>query len=108
MQEAVAGDSAQALMFQERDEVFHGTLLSGLGRGALHRLIRERSGHLERARRLHNAQGRAQSIIAGHLRVIDAIEAGDSDSAVHAMRDHLGGTISHIEDLRGQYPDYFA
>lgn len=74
----------------------------------LHRLIRERSGHLERARRLHNAQGRAPSIIVGHLRVIDAIEAGDRDSAVHAMRDHLGGTISHIEDLRGQYPDYFA
>lgn len=105
MQEAVAGDSAQALMLQERDEVFHDTLFSGLGRGALHRLIRERSGHLERARRLHNAQGRAQSIIAGHLRVIAVIEAGDSDSA---MRDHLGGTISHIEDLRGQYPDYFA
>ncbi|HBD89399.1 MAG TPA: GntR family transcriptional regulator [Gemmobacter sp.] len=108
MQEAVAEDSAQILMFQELDEVFHDTLFSGLGRSALHRLMRERSGHLERARRLHNAQGRVKPIIAGHLRVIDAIEAGDSDGAVRAMRDHLGGTISHIENLRGQYPDYFA
>lgn len=108
MQEAVAQDPGQISMFQELDEVFHDTLFSGLGRGALHRLMRERSGHLERARRLHNAQNRVDTIIAGHLRVIEAIESADPAAATQAMRDHLGGTISHIETLRLQFPDFFA
>ncbi|WP_134679051.1 GntR family transcriptional regulator [Paracoccus ravus] len=108
MQEVVAQDPNQVSMFQELDEVFHNTLFSGLGRSPLHRLIRERSGHLERARRLHNAQGRVSSIIAGHMAVVDAIEAGNAEAATQAMRAHLGGTISHLEALRGEYPDYFA
>ncbi|MBD9527388.1 GntR family transcriptional regulator [Paracoccus sp. PAR01] len=108
MQEAVAQDPNQVTMFQELDEVFHNTLFAAVGRSPLHRLIRERSGHLERARRLHNAQGRVSSIIAGHMEVIDAIEAGDPDAAVRAMREHLGGTISQIEQLRTMHPDYFS
>ncbi|MTH76875.1 GntR family transcriptional regulator [Paracoccus aestuariivivens] len=108
MQEAVALDPDQVSMFQELDEVFHNTLFAALGRGALHRMIRERSGHLERARRLHNAQGRVGSIIAGHSSVIDAIAAGDADGAVIAMRGHLGGTISQIEQLKIRHPDYFS
>jgi DNA-binding GntR family transcriptional regulator len=107
MQEAVAESADQGAMFQELDEAFHSTLFSGLGRGGLHRLIREQSGHLERARRLHNAQSRVALIIAGHNSVINAIQSGDSDQAMAAMREHLGGTISHIETLRASYPDYF-
>lgn len=108
MQEAVAKDRSQVSMFQQLDEVFHNTLFSALGRGALHRLIREKSGHLERARRLHNAQSRVDSIIGGHLAVVAAIEAGDPDQAVRAMREHLGGTISQIELLRQKHPQYFS
>ena len=108
MQEVVAQDPSQVTMFQELDEVFHNTLFSSLGRGPLHQLIRERSGHLERARRLHNAQGRVTSIVAGHLAVIEAIGRGEPDAAVSAMREHLGGTISQVEQLRSQHPDYFS
>ena len=53
MQEAVADDPDQLAIFQELDEVFHQTLFAGLERGGLHQLVRERSGHLERIRRLH-------------------------------------------------------
>ncbi|MDS9469776.1 GntR family transcriptional regulator [Paracoccus sp. MBLB3053] len=108
MQEVVAQDPGQVTMFQELDEVFHNTMFAALGRGALHQLIRERSGHLERARRLHNAQGRVASIISGHLAVVDEIEKGDPDAAVSAMRRHLGGTISQVEKLRSRHPDYFS
>lgn len=107
MQEAVGGRPEQMAMFQKLDEAFHGALFSGLGRDRLHRLIRARSGHLERARRLHKAQSRVASIIAGHIAVVAAIEAGDGDRAAASMREHLGGTISHIADLRARFPAYF-
>ncbi len=108
MQEAVGGAPGQSPMFQELDEAFHNTLFSGLGRQGLHRLIRDMSGHLERARRLHRAPSRVTEIIAGHLAVVEAIEARDGAKAAAAMRDHLGGTISRIEALRESYPQYFT
>jgi len=29
-------------------------------------------------------------------------------AAIAAIRDHLGRTIARVEDLRREYPDYFA
>lgn len=109
MQEAVADDPGQLAIFQELDELFHQTLFAGLGRSGLHQLVRERSGHLERVRRLHlPEQGKILSILDGHRQIIDAIAARDAQAAIAAIRDHLGRTIARVEDLRREYPDYFA
>lgn len=109
MQEAVADDPGQLAIFQELDELFHQTLFAGLGRSGLHQLVRERSGHLERVRRLHlPEQGKILSILDGHRAIIDAIAARDAQAAIAAIRDHLGRTIARVEDLRREYPDYFA
>lgn len=108
MQEAVADDPGQLAIFQELDELFHQTLFAGLGRGGLHQLVRERSGHLERVRRLHlPEQGKILNILDGHRRIIEAIAAKDPDSAIAAIRDHLSRTVARVEDLRREYPDYF-
>lgn len=109
MQEAVAEDPDQLAVFQELDELFHQTLFAGVSRSGLHLLVRERSGHLDRIRRLHLPEkGKAQGTLAGHVAIVDALAAGSEDGAVKAMRDHLSRTIAKIEDLRGIYPDYFA
>lgn len=109
MQEAVADDSSQIAVFQELDELFHQTLFAGLGRTRLHQLVRERSGHLERIRRLHLPEkGKVLNILAGHRAIVEAIGSGDPDSAIGAIRDHLSQTVAKVEDLRREFPQYFA
>ncbi|MDP3342756.1 GntR family transcriptional regulator [Frigidibacter sp.] len=109
MQEAVADDPGQLAIFQELDELFHQTLFAGLGRSGLHQLVRERSGHLERVRRLHLPEaGKILTILDGHRAIIDAIAAKDPEAAIAAIRDHLSRTVARVEDLRQEYPDYFA
>jgi GntR family transcriptional regulator, rspAB operon transcriptional repressor len=96
MQEAVADDPEQLAIFQELDELFH-------------QLIRERSGHLERIRRLHLPEkGKILNILEGHRAIVEAIAAGNETGAVEAIRDHLSRTVSKVEDLRAEFPHYFA
>lgn len=109
MQEAVADDPEQLAIFQELDEVFHQTLFAGLERSGLHQLVRERSGHLERIRRLHlPEQGKIKSILDGHHAIVEAIAQKSEERAVAAMRDHLSKTVSKVEEMRQEFPDYFV
>lgn len=109
MQEAVADDPEQLSIFQELDELFHQTLFAGVRRSGLHQLIRERSGHLERIRRLHLPEkGKIINILEGHRAIVEAIAAGDETAAIAAIRDHLSRTVSKVEDLRAEFPHYFA
>ncbi|WP_199259077.1 GntR family transcriptional regulator [Paracoccus binzhouensis] len=109
MQEAVAEDPSQMAIFQELDELFHQTLFAGLNRTGLHQLVRERSGHLERIRRLHlPEQGKVKNILAGHRAIVDGIVSGDPDQAMAAIRDHLSQTVSRVEAMRQEFPHYFA
>lgn len=109
MQEAVANDPSQLAVFQELDELFHQTLFVGVGRGGLQALVRERSGHLERLRRLHLPErGKILNILGGHRAIIDAVAERDVDGAIRAIREHLGQTVAQVEALRREFPDYFA
>ncbi|MGO4137031.1 GntR family transcriptional regulator [Rhizobium brockwellii] len=111
MQSAVADadDADQISIFQELDELFHQTLFAGAKRSSLHQLIRERSGHLERIRRLHLPEkGKIVSILDGHHAIIDAIAARNEQGAVDAIREHLSQTVAKVEDLRKEFPDYFV
>ncbi|MFC3170206.1 GntR family transcriptional regulator [Paracoccus fontiphilus] len=109
MQEAVADDPSQIAVFQELDELFHQTLFAGLGRTGLHQLVRERSGHLERIRRLHLPEkGKVLNILAGHRAIVAGIGSGDPQQAMAAIRDHLSQTVAKVEDLRREFPQYFA
>lgn len=109
MQEAVAEDPEQITIFQELDEVFHQTLFAGVGQLGLHQLVRERSGHLERVRRLHlPEQGKVLNILEAHHAIVEAIASGSEARAVAAIREHLSRTVAKIEELRQEFPDYFV
>ncbi|MDP9837034.1 GntR family transcriptional regulator [Rhizobium panacihumi] len=108
MQRAVADDPEQITIFQELDELFHQTLFAGVKRSNLHQLVRERSGHLERIRRLHLPEtGKIVSILDGHQAIVEAIAARDERAAVEAIREHLSRTVAKVEDMRKEFPHYF-
>ncbi|MGE7368592.1 GntR family transcriptional regulator [Neorhizobium sp. NPDC001467] len=108
MQRTVIDDPQQIGVFQELDELFHQTLFAGVRRANLHGLVRERSGHLDRIRRLHPPQkGKIASILAGHDAIVEAIDAGHEAAAVNAIREHLSRTVDKVEDMREEFPDYF-
>ncbi|MBY6089921.1 GntR family transcriptional regulator [Maritimibacter alkaliphilus] len=109
MQDAVKGDPAQMAVFQELDEVFHQTLFDGIGQGGIHALIRARSGHLNRLRRLDPPSGeKIAYILRGHGEILDGIEARDPAAAMVAMRDHLSRTVARVEEQRAAHPDFFS
>lgn len=108
LQEALAGNIAEMPAFQELDEVFHQTLMAAAGQPGLHAVLRSRSGHLNRVRRLDLPNdGKIRRILGGHRDIIAAIEARDPEAAQAAIREHLSQTVSRVEVLRAAYPTYF-
>ncbi|MDZ4135101.1 MAG: GntR family transcriptional regulator [Paracoccaceae bacterium] len=108
LQEALATNPSEIPAFQELDEVFHQTLLAAVGQPGLHALLRSRSGHLNRVRRLDMpGEGKIARILQGHRDIIAALQAHDPDAAQAAIREHLSQTVSKVDALRNQYPSYF-
>lgn len=101
-----AGD---LVAFSHADQSFHETLYVAAGQQELHRLVRSRSGHIDRLRRLHvPAPGKPQRIVADHKALADAIEARAPQRAQQALRDHLSGTLAQADEIRRAHPDCFA
>ena len=94
--------------FAAADEAFHGLLYAAAGVPGLRELIRSRSGHLDRLRRLHlPSPGKAEQIIADHAALAEAIIAGQPDAAERHLRQHLSGTFAEIDRIRAEAPGYF-
>ncbi|MDC0739591.1 GntR family transcriptional regulator [Cognatishimia sp. SS12] len=108
MAEALGNEPAVESMFNELDETFHKTIFDSIGQGAQHQLIKSQSGNIARAGKLyHRDPKRNAGVIADHTKILNAIEAADIGGAQDAIRSHLSVTISRLEDLRLQHPDYF-
>ncbi|MBS8227343.1 GntR family transcriptional regulator [Vannielia litorea] len=108
MQEMVIANQDEIGAFQDIDDAFHQALLSAAGYAGLHRLIRSRSGHLNRLRRLDMWDDeKVLRIIKEHKEIIAALRAGDPEAAVEAVRRHLSQTINRLDKLRAEHPAYF-
>lgn len=109
MQEAVAEDASQLLVFQELDELFHQTLFVGVGHRGLHQLVTSRSGHLSRMRRMQpHDETKIRFILEGHRDILDAIDSGEEEASVSAMRAHLSQTVVNVEALRERHRHFFS
>jgi DNA-binding GntR family transcriptional regulator len=109
LQEALAGNAAELPAFQELDELFHQTLMAGAGQPGLYALLRSRSGHLNRLRRLDlPGEGKIRHILEGHRAIVAALEAQDPAAAQNAIRGHLSQTLSRLDILREAHPQYFT
>ncbi|MGP6087936.1 GntR family transcriptional regulator [Antarctobacter jejuensis] len=109
MQEALLGNTAQMDLFYELDRSFHRTLFAGVGMVNLQQMLLRRLGHLTRCQRLDlPSKGKMADIVKHHRQILLSISAGDPDAAAEAMRSHLSGTMSRLDALRKEYPDYFS
>ncbi|OAF11933.1 transcriptional regulator [Bradyrhizobium centrolobii] len=105
-QSAKAGDFEG---FMAGDNEFHAQLYAAAGKQDLWGLVRSRSGHIERLRRLHlPSPGKAQNILRHHKLITRAIEAGDAKAAQQHLRTHLSGTLSELDKIRARYPEYLS
>lgn len=102
---ATAGDE---LAFHRADEDFHAEIANSVGYQGIWDLIAQVKVQVDRYRRLTLPQeGRMHIIIEEHCAVIDAIEAGNADAAVHAMEAHLDKLQLDLTVFRDMWPDYF-
>jgi DNA-binding GntR family transcriptional regulator len=93
--------------FDAADQAFHKHLYEAARMNDLWVLVRSRSGHIDRLRRLHlPTPGKAQDIVRHHRLIVQAIEDGDPEEAQKHLRQHLSGTLSHVDEIRAKFPGY--
>ena len=106
VQAALAG-SEDYDRFIAADREFHRLMYVAAGVPDLYDLVRRRSGHVDRLRRLHlPAAGKAKAVVRDHKRIVEAIAAGQPEAARERVREHLSGTLGQVERIRAEHPDY--
>ena len=95
--------------FMAADNEFHALLYVAADKHDIWALVKSRSGHIDRLRRLHlPSPGKAQDIVRHHKLIARAIGAGDPDGAQKHLRTHLSGTLSELARIRARYPEYLT
>ena len=106
-QQAAAAGAEDFETFSAMDRLFHETMYRAAGMHELWQLVRSRSGHIDRLRRLHlPTPGKAQEILEDHTLILDAIAAASPGEAQQNLRDHLSGTLAQVEEIRARYPAF--
>ena len=91
------------------DNDFHAQLYAATDKQDLWALVRSRSGHIDRLRRLHlPSPGKAQDIVRHHKLIATAIGAGEAGRRAAPFRTHLSGTLSDLAEIRARYPEYLS
>jgi len=95
--------------FIAADNDFHAQLYAATGNQDLWDLVRSRSGHIDRLRRLHlPSPGKAQDIVRHHKLIVTAIGASRPDDAQRHLRKHLSGTLGYLAEIRARFPEYLS
>ena len=106
-QQAAAARAEDFETFSALDRAFHERMYEAVGMDELWQLVRSRSGHIDRLRRLHlPTPGKAERILRDHALILDAIAAGKPGDAQQHLRDHLSGTLADVEEIRAKYPAF--
>jgi GntR family transcriptional regulator, rspAB operon transcriptional repressor len=93
--------------FVVADRAFHQHMYEAAGVVELWDLVRRRSGHIDRLRHLHlPEEGKTTAIVRDHTEIVDSIARGDVTGAQSALRKHLSGTLTFIDQIRRRYPEY--
>lgn len=107
--QAAALDPLDDVALSAADQAFHRDQFQAAGVEPLWALVRQRSGHVDRLRRLNlPAEGKAHAIVQDHQAITAALAARDAAAAEVALRAHLSGTLSFVADIRRQYPQWVS
>ncbi|WP_050477657.1 GntR family transcriptional regulator [Herbaspirillum rhizosphaerae] len=100
-------ESGDYSAFVEADQAFHRQMYEAANIPDLWAMVRRHSGHLDRLRALHvPIPGKAHAVLRDHAAIVKAIAAGDPPAAQEALRTHLSGTLSHLDEIRERFPHY--
>lgn len=89
------------------DQAFHRQMYEAAQVPELWAMVRRQSGNLDRLRNLHvPLPGKTKRVLRDHAALVDAIAAGDAEAAQAALREHLSGTLTHLEEIRERFPHY--
>lgn len=103
-----AQDAGDLTYFAELDRAFHRELFKTAGVANLWELITDRSGHIDRLRKLNLPDpGKAAEILDYHGRILDAIAHGSPEQAEKLVREHLSGTLAQVEQIVARHPEFF-
>jgi GntR family transcriptional regulator, rspAB operon transcriptional repressor len=95
--------------FMTADNEFHAQLYAATDKQDLWTLVKSRSGHIDRLRRMHlPSPGKAQDIVRHHKLITRAIAAGEAEEAQRHLRTHLSGTLSELAEIRARYPEFLS
>ena len=93
--------------FHAADEALHELIAGIAGHPHIWRVVKREKASIDRVRLLTlQFEGRFQTVIAEHQRIVEAIRARDPARAEAAMDVHLGRVLPSLERLRALYPDY--
>lgn len=93
--------------FHALDDAFHALLCEIAGQPQVWRLIQEQKAHMDRVRYLTLSHMRKAEVLADHIAIVDALEAGDSAMVDARLRMHLGDIRTALVGIRKDNPDYF-
>lgn len=101
---AAAGDYAR---FTAADHDFHHAQYLAAGMLPLWQLTRQRAGHVDRLRRLNlPARGKMAAVMRDHRAIVAALAARDGAAAQAAVRQHLAGTLTFVQQVRAMHPGW--
>ena len=92
--------------FLVADREFHHTIFKHADILGLWPILRRYSGHLDRLRMLNLPNLGMERVVRLHQEIVDGIAAGDPVAATDAMREHLSKTLSMLDWVRHEHPDY--
>ncbi len=94
-------------VFDNIDREFHRKLYEKTGIPQLWTNVRRQSVNLDRLRRLNLPMpGKMQTVLTDHEAIVEAIASGKAEDATAALRKHLSGTLSIIDLISAEFPDY--
>lgn len=94
--------------FHVTDEAFHEVLAEIAGHPGVWPLILQAKTQIDRYRCLTlQMPGRMEQVLAEHGAILSAIETGDAQEAVYAMREHLDHVLPGLEQALSMKPEYF-
>jgi DNA-binding GntR family transcriptional regulator len=94
--------------FYQMDAQMHDLIMSFTGFKRLAEMAESSWVQVNRARQLNlPSPGRIQETLQEHIRIVDAIAAGDAPGARQATRQHLRQLIKYLEPLERQRPELF-
>ena len=108
MQRIALEDDNDLVEFNRLDQLLHGSLCEAVGYPDLWLVVASRSGHIDRLRKLNLPDpGKAALILSDHEEIFDGIAESNLHRTAAAVRNHLSGTLSAVDDIMARNPQYF-